>query len=494
VGNALDAITDATIEALIKAQTNGINVGTGLAGYNLFDVVSLVPVKSVTFDRMRRVSAPMGATAAHWQAFTSLNNAQPNPFTGFDGGGDLVKFNRMDLSSAYFPVRTTARVSLDSIDVARGYDDARNRAIVGGAYQWRMMDNKSILAGQNYALPAMPALGALQQADTGGTIAASTAVYVKVQARSYYNWYWGGSGVAVAANASTGANAAATHSMTIPSWASVPGAAGYDIFAGPSAGTLYYVTTVTTNAAYTLTAIPTQNAAVPSLPQLYSTVPTPATVDASFNANSYNGLFATIYGDYNASGAQVTPGTGVLPSGATTVSLGGAQLAGSGANLTDIDNFLLSYFTATGGESPDVILLNAQEAQTIKNKITASGSASVYLEPQDKTDRSGIVGGGNATGYINGNTGDFIPFVTEPHLPPGRIAFAKESIPFPEQNGSANTFEVQTLREVSQRQLPVPRVLGAGGGPAEEYDISSAETFINRAPMLCGVITDIAKG
>ena len=494
MASPLDKITDETIQALIKSQTSGINTTLGLTGYDLSGVVSLVPTTTIMRDRIARNPGNMGSTSTHWQAFRSMNNAQPNPFTGWDGGGSLVQFDRVDLSSAYFPVRTAGRVTRDAETLARGWDNARQRAQIGTLMQWKMMDNKAILGGQNYGLPSLALAGtALSTATSGGSIAATTTVYVAVQARSAYNWYYGGSGVRVAANIATGAGA--TNSVTINSWPSVAGAVAYDIFVGPAAGTLYYVTTQTHNGAYTITSIPGANATVPVLPALNTTVPTlNTTTDSSFNANAFNGLLASIVGDYNfsAGGVQVTPGTGSSPSGAYVTSLGGATLNGSGQSITQIDTLLATYFGATN-ESPDIMVMNGQQALDIKNRITATSVATTMLEP-DANGRVGMTAGGSFLHYINGVAGgQIIDLVVEPHLPPGRILFLKETVPFPDA-GVASTFEVRTLQEVAITPQPVPRVAGAGGGPAEEWDISSAETFVNHAPMLCGMLTDIAAG
>lgn len=484
--SSMDQITDETIALIQKAQTAGLTYQSGLYGYDLSGVVSWVPVLTPTRDRIGRRQAPQGSDAARWRVMLNANGSQPNPFTGADGVGGDVNFNFHSMLSGYFPVRQRGHFTYDSVDASRGYDDVKARALAGSLMQWRLAENKAIIGGQQYALPALT-LPALTTSTTGGSIAATTAVYVNVQARSGYNYYWGGSGTAVAANITTGAGG--TNTVTIPSWTSVAGAVAYDIFAGPAAGTQYYVTTVTTNAAYTLKAIPTQNAAVPALPSLSTTVPTVATSDGSYNANAFNGLIASIVGDWTSAGVQTKPGSGDLGSGATTVSLGGAAFTGNGQGITEIDNFLLNYFQNTGGESPDWALMNGQEAQNIKSKVLSTSAAVTYLEPQGDG-RVGATVGGSVGRYINGAAGgQSINIVVDPHLPPGRVIFGKDSNPYPEA-GESSVFEVRTLREVAERPYGNP----PSNTPGEWWDVSSYETFINRAPVLCGIITDVANG
>lgn len=484
---AMDQITDETIALIRKAQTAGLTYQSGLYGYDLSGVVSWVPVVTPTRDRIGRRQAPVGSDAARWRTQLNINGSQPNPFTGPSGVGGVVNFGFHFMMSQYYPIRQQGHIEYDAIDASRGYDDEKARAVTGSLMQWRIAENKALISGQNWPLPALT-LPALTTATTGGQIAATTAVYVKVQARSSYNYHFGGSGIAVAANITTGAGA--TNSVTIPSWPNPANAAvAYDIFAGPAAGTLYYVTTVTTNAAYTLTAIPTANAVVPALPSISSTVPTPATSDSSSSANAFNGLYASILGDWSSSGAQVAPGAGDLGAGSYVKSLGGATLTGNGQGISELDTAFLNYFQNTGGESPDILLMNGQEAQNIKNKTLSTNAAVTYLEPQGDG-RVGTTVGGSVGRYINGAAGGrSVDIVVDPHLPPGRILILKETNPYPEAGESAN-FEVRTLREVAERPYGNP----PSNTPGEWWDISSYETFLNRAPVLCGILTDIANG
>jgi hypothetical protein len=481
-----EAITAETLEAIKKAQTNGITFSTGLYGYDLSGVVSLVPVNTPFFERVKRTSGE-GSTAAHWRALLNINNQQPSPFVGADQGGNYIKFSEMDVLAPYVPVRVSGYVSRDSIDFAKGYADAKAIASTGTLMQWRIQENKGLFGGQAFALPTI-ATPSVVQSDTGGTIAPSTAVNVKVAARSGLNYYWGGSGVASSqGSVTTSTVAGSTHSATA-SVAAVKGAVAYDWFV---AG-FYYTTTVVNTV--TITSIPTANAAsVPNLPDLFATAPTsvPAS-DTSYTANSYNGLIASLAGDYSANGL-VTPGSGT-PSGAVFTSLGGATLTATSQGVTEIDAMLLSLYN-NAQLSPTAMIINGQEAQNIKGKILASNQAVMYTTP-DGASREGVIGGGSVAGYINGASGgDRIDIVVDPHLPPGRIVFVTERIPYP-NSGIANTFEARCLRDVGQFDYgpaldPTP---GNNGGPRDVWDVSSVESFINRAPVACGVLTDIGNG
>lgn len=479
-------ITADTLEQIKKAQTNGVLTSTGLVGYDLSGVVSLVPVNTPWFNRVPR-KAGDGSKAAVWRALLNVNNAQPNPFVGADQGGGFIKVSEQDVLAPYVPVRVSGEVTRDAIDFAKGYADAKAIAVTSTLMQWRIQENKALLGGQAFALPSI-ATPTVTTSATGGSIGASTAVNVKVAARSGLNYYWGGSGIASAQGSATTATTAGTTYSATASVAAVRGAVAYDWYV---AG-FYYTTTVVNTV--TITSIPTANSAtVPSLPDLYTVAPTAVpTADTSYSANSYNGLIASIAGDYGTSGL-VTPGSG-LASGATFTSLGGATLTANSQGVAEIDAALLAIYNAAQ-LSPTAMIINGQEAQNIKAKILATNAAVTYLNP-DAASRDGVIGGGAVSGYINGASGgDRVDIVVDPHLPPGRIVFVTERVPYP-NSGIANTFESRTLRDVSEFDYgaQLDTTPGNNGGPREVWDVSSTETFVNRAPVACGVITDIANG
>lgn len=474
----LAAISEESIAAIRKAQTQGITGSTGLTGVDLSDVISLVPANTPLFDRTARKSPEMGAQFATWRSLLNINNQQPSPFVGIDAGGNFVLNSEQDMNAPYRPVRVSGQVTKDAIDLGRNYDDAKARAVASTMIQWRLSANRAMWGGQSYALPAIGTV-TLTAGAAGTSVATGTAV--RVQARSGLNYYWGGSGLA-SASVST-ASAAATFTA---SWPAVRGAVAYDVFVGG-----FYYTTVSVNSV-TISSVPTANAAVPALPGLYGTAPSLNTSsDSSFSLSSYNGLLATLAGDVSTGGQVVTPGTGAIASGATFQSLNGAAMTSNGQGVAEIDNMLLSIWN-TAQVSPDVIWANAQEAQSIANKVLSVNAAVTYLNT-DQADRRGITAGTSVARYLNKAAGGApVEIMVDPHLPPGRLVFVTERVPYPE-SGIANCMEVRTLRDVSQTDYGPSLVAGTvGGGPREVFDVSSFETFIHRAPVACGVLTDVA--
>ena len=492
----MENISAETLEGIKKAQTTGIHVATGITGYDLSGLISLIPVRTPLFDRVSRTSGT-GSDNAAWKALLNINSSQPSPFSGREGGGKKVKFSEADVYAKYQPLRLAGEYTLDARDLAKDYADIKALAVAGTMNQWKIAANKAYHGAQAFALPAITT-PVLTELTTGGTMNAQ-AVYVKVQARSGQNYYWpnfdGTAGSGVASSAANLTTAAAAGHSVVATVAEVKGAFAYDWFVGASAGALYYFTTTTVNKV-TIPAVPVANANAPKVPGMTTVAPTaPATVDTSMgkddlgNISAFNGLQATLFGDYGTNGL-VTNGTGTA-SGATLLSLDGGKLTLGGQGVTEIDN-LLQGIWETADLSPSALIMNGRQSKDIASRVFAAGAASTFLQPTSEN-RIGVTAGGSAAQYVNPITGDVIPIIVDPHAPVGRITAIRDTVDYP-NSGISNVFEARTLRDVSQWDYAVAWKEGSTGGPAEVWDVSSLETFVNRAPVACGVLSNIDNG
>lgn len=480
---ALDEITQETLDAIAKAQTSGLLSGTGIYGVDLTGLVSLVPVNTRTRNSLPRESSANGALQTSWRALLGINTQQPNPAVGNDFAGPLVSLDEQNVFANYVPLAMAVRVTQDSIDFAKGYADAKAVGTLQGLNQLMIGENKLLLGGQAYALPTCPTPTSVI-ATTGGTIPASTAIPVKVAARSGYNFYYGGSNVASSASAGSSTSATATNSATV-SIPAVKGAFAYDWFVNG----FYYTTT--TVASVLVTSIPTANAALPNIPNLSTTAVTAVpTVDASFSANSFNGMVAGILGDYGTS-AIVTPGSGTA-SGATFIDNGAATLTLVGGSISQIDSLLLGIWN-TVELSPQRLVMGAAIGQEISQLLFGTSAAFQMLEPGDRTSKANAVAGSFAAHYINrASGGDIVDFLVDPHMPPGMVIARTDKVPFPGANIDS-VFSVRTLRDYSSFDYGANYNPGsAGGGPRSDTEVRSIETLVNRAPSTCGVLANCA--
>ncbi|HEY8976304.1 MAG TPA: hypothetical protein VIN75_18965 [Burkholderiaceae bacterium] len=480
-----DDITAETIEQIKKAQTAGVTSGTGILGVDLSDLISLIPVNTPFRDQLARTKPKMGAKFAEWRALVNINNTQPNPFTAFDYAAPIANVDEMDVTALYAKIGMGYTVTQDAIDLAGGYADAKAVAVFNALNQFKIGEDKGGIGGCLFALTT-PATPTVSQSDTGGSIAASTAVNVKVAARTGANYFWGGSTVASAqGTVTTSTVAAATHSATA-TVAAVRGAVAYDWFV---AGFYYTTTTVNT---VTITSIPVANQAVPNLPDIYGTAPAAVPVaDSSAGANQFNGLLATLAGDYATGGATglVTPGSGVT-SGAYFHSLDGAAFTVSGASVKELDDLNQSIYD-TVRLSPDAYMMSSQQGTELSNVILSTTSSETFFQP-NLAGRSEAVLGAFVGWYVNKAAGGTpIRVEVHPHMPPGTLIARTDRVPFPNSN-ITNTLEMRCLRDLADYEYAANRQANtAGGGPRFDGETYANETLINKAPVAMGVLQNI---
>lgn len=470
---------------LIKAQTAGVTSSTGIVGVDLGDLVSLIPVNTPLFDSIPRKASTDGAKFAQWRVLTDITNLQADPGTAFDYAAPMALLNELDVSAPYGKLGFGYTVTRDAINFAKGYADARAIAVMNALNQYKIGAERKLLGGQVFALPT-PAVATVTTSTTGGTIAATTAVNVRVAARTLSNFNYGGS-TAAAAQGSVTTGAGTTNSAAATT-AAIPGAVAYDWYV---AG-FYYTTTTVNKVA--ITSLPTANQSIPNIPGLYGVAPTDVpTVDTSAKATDFNGLLATLAGDYATGGSTglVTRGSGTN-SGAAFQSLDGSPFTVSGQSIPELDNLNSTIYNKIQA-SPTRYFVSSQEATSIsKLLLSSAGGGTTFLTPND-SGRNSITAGGYIGSYVNKAAGGVpVPLVVLPHLAPGTLIAASDSgAPFAGANIS-NTLELRQLDDVQDYQYATNRAAGAGGGPRHDGEVFSTSALVNKAPVGFGVLSNIA--
>jgi len=487
----IQEMTEETLSMLRKAQTSGVLVSTGVQGVDLSGLVSLVPVNVPARNNTSafpRTIAGEGSQTAVWRALLNINAQQASAAVGNDYAGSMTLFDEQDVYAPYRPLAKAGRVTLDAVAVARNYADALAVAELQTLNQLFIAQDMAIINGQAYALPAVTT-PTLATSTTGGSIAATTAVYVKVAAQSGANYFDnGGSGIAsAAANVTTGSGSTNSVTASIPA---VKGAASYQWWVGTSGSQFYYTTT--TVASVTITSVPTANAALPNLPLLNQTAPpaTPPTVDSSYSTNYYNGVVASTLGDYGATG-PVTPGTGTS-SGATFIDNGGNAplLSGGGVDIFDKIN---DSIWASVQLSPTAYMVNSLQGDEVSKLILSTSSALTFLPPTDADARTNLAGGGYIGRYINRAAGG-VPVAIEvhPRVAPGTIIARTDRVPFPGSN-IGTVFEVRCQFDTMRFNYAANLNPGTlGGGPRYDFEIRSMETLVNRSPVSMAIVSNVA--
>jgi len=510
-------VTEETF-AMIKAATSGINASTGIAGIDfLEDLMSWVPVDTPLFNSVPRGQG-RGAISVFYQTLLNINNQQNWVGVGRDYAAQLAKKQNQYTFSPYAVVGQGSTVTWDAIAQAEGFTDALAVDTIQTINQQLIALEVNQGNSANFALPTIGTVTAVGHS-TGGSVGAVT-VYIKVAARSGMNWYAGGSSIA-SAEANSGALTGTTNSVTA-TWPAVKSAAGYDVYVGSATGVEYYYTTVSVNSVL-ITSVPTSANNVPALTKLYNAgSPGPAavpTTDSSYglgngaaaqfgaaNAGVWmNGLTASILGDWNESlagpvpGSEgsnpglVTPGTGVSQ-GAYWASLNGNPLTVSGAAFAEVDA-TLQYLYDTYEITPSRILMPSDVLLNFNNAFLNNPQAVTWLSPDAANGKLEGVMGGHVASYANKVVnGTKIPLWLMPYMPPGRMTFVIDSLPFPGSNVTS-ALQARCLYDFFRFDYGANRTAGStSGGPRYDYEVRTEMAFVNKASGVCAHLQDIGAG
>ena len=487
--STIDQQTEDTLALIAKAQTTGITSSTGVQSYDLAGIVSLIPVVHPLRDVLPRVASNEGNKIAIWRAFLNLTSSQPSPLPGLDYAGNEVLVQEQDFQSPYANIAYAGFVTQDALDLAKGLTDPYADQTLQTLNNYLIGEDRVLMGAQNYAL-AQPGTITKSTATTGGSIAASTTVYIGVAARTGYGYYYGGNSQGTSTSQATGSGTS-TNTVT-GTIAAVKGATAYDWFQSANGTTWYYYTTTTTGTV-TMTSVISANNALPSstvCPDLYTTVPTynGSADNGSAVSTAPNGLIASLTGDYSSAGVWSTPGT-QTSNPAVFLDGGGSALTLSGGSIAQVESLFAGVWNQVK-TSPTAIMVNAIDAQNIANLILGSTSATTFLNT-DASGRVSAVAGGRVGEVVNTPAGGVtVPIEVHTSLPPGTIIARTDRVPFPSSNISS-TIQVRTLRDTSQFDYGINRTSGSGGGPRKEFEIKSIEALVNYAPVAMASITNV---
>lgn len=495
--NSQQEMTEATLAAIAKGSTTGITSATGLFSYDLGDLVQLVPVVTPARDAIPRVVSTDGNPYAVWRAVLNNTAAQPSPFMGLDYAANVAKFTEQDFQAKYMRSGMGGTVTLDAQDFSKGYADANAVATFQTLNQVLIGDDRALIGAQSFPL-AQPTAPTLTQHASGGTIGA-VEVYVGVAARTGTGYYYG-TGNSQGASSNTTFGSGSTNSITATTPA-VRGAVCYDWFQSANGSTWYYYTTTTVNAA-TMTKTISSNQALPSgiaCPDLSSmwqgSAGTPtyngSADNTSGDSKQYDGLLASLSGDYSSTGQWVQSGTAnANPS--TFNSLDGAALTLGGGSVNEFQEYLFLPLWNAVKCSPTALMMNAAQAQETATLILGSTGATTFLNT-DAEGRLNVTAGGRVGSVVNAPAGGItVPIEVHPSVPPGTIIARTDRVPFPQANIS-NVLEYRALRDTYRYDYASSRIANtSGGGPRVDFEIESLGAFVNRAPVAMAVLANVS--
>lgn len=484
-----EIVRETLAQVNVAKSTDGLTAATGIYGYDLSGLVSLVPVNTPARNNVSafpRTIAREGNPSAAWRALLNINASQPNPAVGFDTAGPIAKLQEQDCFAPYVPLAMGGTVTLDAVALARNFADALATDELQTLVQLFIGQDIFIVNGQAWPV-ATPGTPTVTTSTLGGSIGHAVNVYVKCAARSGTNYYYGGSTAASAEGTQTSGSSTTTNSFTA-SVSAVKGAVAYDWFIDSTMGDEVYYTT-TTVSSVKISSVPGSAQPVPNLPLISAIAPTTAPgSDTSYSTDWYNGVIASTLGDYGTTG-PVQPGSGT-GSGAVWIDNGGNALQFSGGGIDVLDQLNADLWASTL-LSPDAYMVNSLQGDEISKLLKGSTAATTLLPPTDADARTNLAGGGFVGRYINSAAGGVpIQIEVHPHVPPGTIIARTDHVPYPGSN-IGSVFEVRCQYDTMRFDYAANRADGDGGGPRFDYETRSMETLVNRAPGAQGIATNI---
>jgi len=418
-------------DTLAKAgntTTQGITTELGLVSIPLErPAKALYSVYTRLRERISREAKGLGGIGITWRAITDIYGG------GFDAGiaegevGDTVRFTEKDVTANYVTLGRLSSATFESISAGQTFDDVMALATLGGLQNLQVSEEVSLIGGSQTGIAAP---GAITGASTnGGTLANSTTYDYGISAVTLMGTDWlNGTGA-------RGHGAADSPNETDPSlddhatggagtalnlsWAAVPGAFAYNVYAGDHGGALHFVAQVTVPT-YKLTAIP-----VAGNP--------PNNANQTANALQFDGI-----------GVQAP-----LQSPGTFIDLAGAQLTSGVGSVNEFDSALETLFRGPK-VAPQLAVVSGHEALTIRNKVLANGaSVSNFRFNADVAAGGEIRAGSIFMEYTN----PFFPsspieVLAHPYMPQGTAFLITEKLPpwYPNPNIST-TWAVDARRE-----------------------------------------------
>lgn len=455
-----------------NTTTSGITTSTGLVSIPLeAPAKSLYSVFTRLRQRISRESDGRGGLSVTWRALTSIYGGGLDAGIAEGATGSTVQFTEADVSATYKTLGRLSSASYEAISAAQTFDDAVAKATLGGLQNLQVSEEMSIIGGSAAGI-AKPGTLSFADVGTGGALTPSTTYYYAVSALTLLGTDWvNGTGAhghasadaanetdAVTGNHAT-AGSGAGSTVTVLSWAAVPGAFAYNVYSGTSA-TVHFMAQVTVNT-YTQSALTPSSGNVPN------------SANQTANALQYDGIM----------------GQASLASGAVLKDLAGASLTAGTGSVNEIDSVLETLFR-TPKVAPSLLLVSGHEAQTIRNLVLSAGTA---VSTQRFNVDVGPEGQIRAGSIFMEYTNPFFPgmpieVLAHPYMPQGTAIVITEKLPpwYPNAN-IGTTWSIDTRREF----YSIEYAIATGSGRVKPIGVYVEEVLKGYFPTGTAVLQGI---
>ena len=476
--------------------------GSAVSGITFYQLEApaklLYPVLTPLRNMIPRVTAQAG-TQANWRAITGVNTGTPvRPGVSEANRGAVIAHTTQDYIAAFKGFGLEDYVSFEADYAAKGFDDAKARAVVGLLNATKIAEELVIVGGNNSLALGTTPTPTLATLTTGGTLAAQTWSVICVALG--YDAYWSLAGYAngnvgsalgtgVDPNGLTGtrtnadgttdainggtaqksANATqittgATSSIQA-SLAVVPGAFGYAWYWG-TAGNEFLGAITTLNSINITAAAGTATVVGANL-----------ATDRSQVSLEFDGILTQILkpgsGSYVKSLATGTAGTG---SYFTTDNAGGINEF----------NALFSDRWNQYRLSPDVVWCNGQDLLNINALVVKNGGAPLIRFALDASNNMALDAGTAVGSILNKITNTKVQIKVHPNMPQGTVLFQSTQLPY---KLSGVVDPLRMLLRQDYYQIEWPRVKRR-----YEYGVYFDGVLQNYFPPAFGVIYNVGNG
>ena len=486
-------------DALSKNYTQNATATQGLQLYNLeAPSKKLYPVLTPLRNIIPRVNGGFGVQA-NWKAITGINTGGLRMGLQEGARSGVISQTLVEYLAAFRGQGLENNVSYEAWFASQGFEDPKSLAVTQLLQSVMVGEELLDLFGNTSLSMGTTPTPTLATATTGGTIAAATysVICVALGGMAYNmvaGWNNGTTGQTFNATTSLvpgaitrtnadgttttfgGNNAQQSASATQTTTGStstisatvtpVNGAVAYAWFVGAAGSER--IAALTTINSVVLTSIPGSG-------QLASAIPGGA-ADQSTSSLDYDGLFTQAF--KTGSNAQII----TQPTG--TAGTGTGLTSDNAGGCLEFETMFAQFYNKYRF-SPTHIFVNSQELINLTKKVI-QGSGAPLLQLIDGAANSTVIRAGAKVGtYMNKITGDVLPVIVHPNVPPGTVFFYSVNIPYPLENTPSLVRKLLRM-EYYQIDWPITK-------RRFDYGVYFDGVLQHYAPFSMGLITNIGN-
>lgn len=486
--NGLGLTTEETINLALGLQTGPRNptsraiktnitaATTALTGYPLEKPAkSLYFVEDALRRRIPRIVNPVGGDTAHWKIITAINAAKIKAGVAEGAVATAADLSTSAKSMAYRTLNQTKAYTDEAKFFGRQFQDIPQLGMLATLQSLMIQEDRYLLGGTDVTIGGPETVTAADDATAGNFTTA--AWYIVVSALTIHGWQNGAKGRITGTDAvdesigtvvTTGSFTATSGHSVLVTWTDVPGAFAYNIYVGSTSA-----------------AAATYNCTVYCNKKLISDVTAAGTgvtnlADQTADAYGYEGIIQQLTaltgtvgstGSYGTKTAYYKENAGVAP---TSDGAGGC---------VEVETALASIWN-NYRVSPTMMLVNSQEAKSLKKLTIGSSSSNAVRVTINQDDKNKFTAGSAVNTYFSPYTEQLINIITSVHCPPGKIFLLGERVPYPNAE-VPNNFEVDLQQEYYGEMFArVTRTT-----PVGVTCIGALKIYL---PGACGILSNLA--